>query len=97
MFVRLRLSLHPLWTLRINRVSRVYFRFRIQSYVPLLTVRRITELTRNPSFHFNIVMQFQSGFVSSFHIYKFILYLQTFYLIATYILKLKITKSNNLS
>lgn len=49
------LSLHPLWTLRINRVSRVYFRFRIQSYVALLIARRITKLTRNPSFRFNIV------------------------------------------
>lgn len=79
------IPLHPLWTLRINRVSRVYFRFRIQSYVSLLTARRITELTRNPSFHFNMyVMQFRSGFYFHFifHVYRnFILYLQTFCLI----------------
>jgi len=33
-------------------VSRVYFYFQIQSYIPLLTVRRLIELTRNPVFVF---------------------------------------------
>lgn len=42
----------PLYGLFELIVSRVYFCFQIQSYVSLLTVRRLIELTRNPVFVF---------------------------------------------
>lgn len=45
----------PLYGLFELIVSRVYFRFQIQSYVSLLTVRRLIELTRNPRIRFQIV------------------------------------------
>ncbi|KYN22984.1 hypothetical protein ALC57_04767 [Trachymyrmex cornetzi] len=41
----------PLWTLRINHVASLLL-LQIQSYVPLLTVRRLIELTRNLVFVF---------------------------------------------
>lgn len=40
----------PLYGLFELIVSWVYFCFQIQSYVPLLAVRRLVELTRNPVF-----------------------------------------------
>lgn len=43
----------PLWTLRINHVASLLL-LQIQSYVPLLTVRRLIELTRNLVFVFKL-------------------------------------------